>query len=170
MRWLVQTAQGPLTKHLEPYFRIAAHIAGSFTEPVRLGLHAAGAKLAGGHLRSQLRYRALENNQQIDGPVNLAIARNSNSMDVALLVRDLVPLLRAYERACAAGEADVRLELADAILQGLSADPELLLTRLDLLPPCTMIEDLFVERGNDGRTRYTPLGQRIWRFSASTAN
>jgi hypothetical protein len=159
VRWLVQTAQGPLTKHLEPYFRIATHISESFTEPVRLGLHASGAKLAGGHLRSQLRYRALENNQQIDGPVNLAIARNSNSMDVALLVRDLVALLKAYESFCVAQDANARLETADAILQGLSADPELLLVRLDLLGPCTMIEDLFVERGGDGRARYTSLGR-----------
>ncbi len=159
VRWLVQTAQGPLTKHLEPYFRIATHIADSFTEPVRLGLHASGAKLAGGHLRSQLRYRALETNQQVDGPVNLAIARNSNSMDVALLVRDLVALLKAYDGACVAADTDARLEIADAILQGLSADPELLLTRLDLLGPCTMIEDLFVGRGDDGSARYTAMGQ-----------
>ena len=158
-RWLVQTAQGPLTKYLEPYFRIATHISKSFTEPVRLGLHAAGAKLAGGHLRSQLRYRALEANRQIDDPLNLAIARNSNSMDGALLVRDLVPLLKAYQKACAAHDAEARLEMADAILQGLSADPQLFLTRLDLLGPLTMIEDLFVERGSDGRTRYTDLGR-----------
>ena len=51
-----------------------------------------------------------------------------------------------------------RLDLADAILQGVSADPELFLTRLDLLAPCTMIEDLFIERGEDGRPRYTPMG------------
>jgi hypothetical protein len=159
VRWLVQTAQGPLTKYLDPYFRIATHISESFTEAIRIGLHAAGAKLAGGHLRSQLRYRALEGERPIDDPVNLAIARNSNSMDGALLVRDLVPLLKAYDRACAARESDVRLALADAILQGLSADPELLLTRLDLLGPCTMIEGLFVERGADGVARYTQLGQ-----------
>ena len=158
VRWLVQAAQGPLTKYLAPYFRIATHISESFTEPVRLGLHAAGAKLAGGHLRSQLRYRALEGERPIDDPVNLAIARNSNSMDGALLVRDLVPLLKAYDRACAARESELRLDLADAILQGLSADPELFLTRLDLLGPCTMIEDLFIERGNDGVARYTLLG------------
>lgn len=159
VRWLVQTAQGPLTKFLDPYFRIAVHISGSFSEPARLGLHAAGAKLAGGHLRSQLRYRALEANRPIDDPVNLAIARNSNSMDGALLVRDLVPLLIAYDRACAARDTSARIDVADAILQGLSADPELFLTRLDLLGPCTMIENLFVERGDDGRARYTPLGR-----------
>jgi len=50
--------------------------------------------------------------------------------------------------------------LADAILQGLSADPELLLTRLDLLGPSTMIEDLFVERGDDGAACYTAMGVR----------
>jgi hypothetical protein len=155
----VQTAQGALTKYLEPYFRIATHISTSFTESTRLGLHAAGAKLAGGHLRSQLRYRALENNLPIDGPVNWATARNSNSMDCALLIRDLVPLLKAYEKTCAAEDNKARMEFADAILQGLSADPELLLTRLDLLGPYTMIEDLFLERGEDGRVRYTPLGQ-----------
>ena len=159
VQWLVQTAQGPLTKYLEPYFRIASHVSGSFSDPVRLGFHAAGAKLAGGHLRSQLRYRALEANRPIDDPVNLAIARNSNSMDGALLVRDLVPLLKAYEKACAAHDRETRFEMADAILQGLSADPELFLTRLDLLGPCTMIEDLFVERADDGRARYTPLGR-----------
>jgi hypothetical protein len=159
LRWLVQTAQGALTKHLEPYFRIAQHVAGSFTEVERLGFHAAGAKLAGGHLRSQLRYRALEADLPIAGPVNLAIARNSNSMDCALLVRDLVPLLKAYEQACSnSANTDARIELADAILQGVSADPELFLARLDLLGPCTMIEDLFVERPGDGSLRFSTLG------------
>jgi hypothetical protein len=79
-------------------------------------------------------------------------------MDTALLVRDLVPLLDAYEAACVAGAPD-RLDLADAILQGISADPELLLTRLDLLTPCTMIEDLFVDCRADGDVRYTPMGE-----------
>jgi hypothetical protein len=162
VRWLVQTAQGGLTKHLEPYFRVAAHVAGSFTDSVRLGFHAAGAKLAGGHLRSQLRYRALEANRALDDPENLAVARNSNSMDAAILLRDLVPLLKAYDKACAppdqTSDQTVRLDLADAILQGVTADTELFLTRLDLLGPCTMIEDLFIERTEDGGTRYTPLG------------
>jgi hypothetical protein len=159
VRWLVQTAQGALTKYLEPYFRVAEHISGSYTESIRLGLHAAGAKLAGGHLRSQLSYRASETSRPIDDPENLAIARNSNSMDGALLVRDLVPLLKAYDSACGARDADLRLELADAILQGVSADPELFLTRHDLLGPCTTIEDLFIERGDDGPARYTSLGR-----------
>ena len=158
-RWLIQTAQGPLTRHLRPYFRIAEQIAGSFTDAHRLEIHKAGVKLAGGHLRSQLRYRAGEKRQPIDDPDVLAIARNSNSMDAALLVRDLVPLLEAYRTALPGHDPEGRMELADAILQGVSADPELFLTRLDLLAPCTMIEDLFVGRGADGRAGYTPMGE-----------
>lgn len=157
-RWLMQTAQGPLTPHLAPYFRIARQIAESFEASDRVEIHTAGAKLAGGHLRSQLNYRALELGLAIDAPDVLSITRNSNSMDGALLVGDLVPLLEAYDAASAAGHADARLDLADAILQGLSADPELLLTRLDLLAPSTTIEDLFVDRSDRGDARYTALG------------
>jgi hypothetical protein len=157
-RWLIQTAQGPLTRRLHPYFQISEQIAGSFTDARRLEVHQAGARLAGGHLRSQLRYRAAEVGRAADDPEVLAIARNSNSMDAALLVRDLVPLLDAYGTACAAGARDERLDLADAIIQGVSADPELFLTRLDLLTPCSMIEDLFVERAADGVPRYTTMG------------
>lgn len=157
-RWLIQTAQGPLTRHLAPYFRTAERISESFTAADRIELHKAGAKLAGGHLRSQWRYRAAEMDRPIDDPAVLAVTRNSNSMDVALLVRDLVPLLEAYLAAGVGGDADHRLELADAILQGVSADPELLLTRLDLLAPCSTIETLFVEPAGDGNVRHTPMG------------
>jgi hypothetical protein len=158
-RWLIQTAQGPLTRNIEPYFRVAGLIAGSFSESQRIEIHRAGAILAGGHLRSQLRYRAREHSRSIDDPDVLAITRNSNSMDAALLVRDLVSLLDAYERACLAGAPEDRLGLADAILQGISADPELFLARLDLLTPCTMIEDLLVDCRGDGPARYTPMGE-----------
>ena len=156
--WLIQTAQGPLTRHLAPYFRIAEHISTSFGQPGRLEVHVAGAALAGGHLRSQLRYRAAELQRAADDPAVLAVTRNSNSMDAALLVRDLVPLLEAYTDARSREDADARLMLADAILQGLSADAELFLTRLDLLGPGTAIEALFVERGVDGAMRCTRLG------------
>src|SRR5204863_7473738 len=142
-RWLIQTAQGPLTRRLDPYFRIAERISSSFTTSGRLEIHKAGAVLTGGHLRSQLRLRAAEADRPADDPGVLATTRNSNSMDAALLVRDLVPLLGAY------GTGNDRLDLADAILQ-VSADPELFLTRLDLLTPSTMIEDLFIQGGVDG--------------------
>jgi hypothetical protein len=157
--WLIQTAQGALTKHLDPYFAVAGRIRSSFGSERRLQIHAAGAKLAGGHLRSQLRYRLWASGQAIGHPDNLAVTRNSNSMDAALLVWDLVPLLRAYEKARTSSSHQERSQLADAILQGLSADPELLLSRLDLLRPCTMIESLFISHDRDGRDGYTPLGQ-----------
>ncbi len=157
-RWLIQTAQGPLTRHLAPYFRIAERISGSLTGAARLEVHSAGAKLAGGHLRSQLRSRGSEMDLSIDHPSVLAITRNSNSMDAALLVGDLVPLLDAYEAARHAGDNEARLDLADAILQGLSAEPELFLTRLDLLGPGTVIEDLFVERDERARARPSAMG------------
>jgi hypothetical protein len=158
-RWLIQTAQGPLTRHLKPYFMIADRISASFTDSDRIEIHRAGAMLAGGHLRSQLRHRARETGRTFDHPEVLALMRLSSAMDIALLVRDLVPLLHAYSTACSDHDADKRQELADAILQGLSADPELLLTRLDLLAPSTMIEDLFIDRGEDGQVRYTPMGE-----------
>src|SRR4029079_12093853 len=144
-----QAAQGPLTRRLEPYFRIAERISTSFTDPRRLEIPRAVATLTSGHLRAQLRHRASEVDRPVDDPSVLAMTRNSNSMDAALLVRDLVPLLEAYGRA-----GDDRFDLADAIFQGVSADPELLLTRLDLLPPCTTIEDLFIQRGTNGKLQH----------------
>lgn len=158
-RWLVQTAQSPLTKHLKPYFVIADRVSGSFTDSDRIEIHKAGAVLAGGHLRSQLRHRSWDTDRAFDDPQVLAMTRLSSAMDIALLVRDLVPLLHAYTAACEADAADSRQALSDAILQGLSADPELLLTRLDLLAPSTMIEDLFVARDKEGQMRYTPMGE-----------
>ena len=157
-RWLIQTAQGPLTRHLAPYFRVAEKIAGSFTGDHGLELHSAGVKLAGGHLRSQLRHRSSELNLPVDDPDVLAVTRNSNSMDAALLMRDLVSLLEAYQAACLRGDSEARLQLVDGILQGLSADPELFVTRLDLLGPCTAIESLFIEHAGDGIARATEMG------------
>ena len=148
-RWLIQTAQGPLTRHVRPYFIKAGHVS-ALSNEVRLEIHKAGAVLAGGHLRSQLRHLSRRTGWAFDDPQLLALTRSSNSMDMALLVRDLVPLLDAYTVASERQDSDARMALADAILQGLSADPELLLTRLDLLGPSTMIEDLFVEGGHAG--------------------
>jgi hypothetical protein len=158
-RWLIQTAQSPLTRHLKPYFTFAERVAGSFTDSDRLEIHKAGATLAGGHLRSQLRHRSWQTGWAVDDPQLLAITHLSNSMDMALLVGDLIPLLDAYSAACGRHDNHERLALADAILQGLSADPELLVTRLDLLAPSTVIEDLFVDRSDSGHARYTPMGE-----------
>ena len=46
--------------------------------------------------------------------------RNSNALDLALLVQGLVPLLEAYEHAGHSGDGKKRLELAGAICQGVS--------------------------------------------------
>ena len=158
-RWLIQTAQSPLTRQLRPYFITAGKISESLSDGDRLEVHKAGVVLAGGHLRSQLRHRSWDTRRSFDDPLVLAMTRSSSSMDLALLVGDLVPLLHEYLDACARQTTDERMRLADAILQGLSADPELLLTRLDLLAPSTMIEDLFIERGDTGSTAYTALGE-----------
>ena len=160
-RWLIQTAQGPLTRELAPYFRIAGHIAQSFDAGCRLEVHKAGAVLAGGHLRSQQRYRASETGRAYDDPEVLAITRNSNSMDVALLAGDLVALLERYDTALGGeGDADLRRSLSDAILQGLSADPDLLITRVDLLGPATMVEEVFVDAAAADGPHYTAPGER----------
>jgi len=107
-RWLIQTGLGPFTRHPQPYFDIADRIAGSFTDATRVGLHSAGVRLAGGHLRSQLHYRMWQTHLPIADPENLAYTRNSNALDNALLVRDLVPLVRAYQKACEESDDQAR--------------------------------------------------------------
>ena len=86
--------------------------------------------------------------------------RNSNALDFALLIQDLVPLLEAYEHACQRGDSRKRLELADAICQGISPDPELFVNRVELLGAYSMIEHLFITTDRDGHAAYTPMGQR----------
>jgi hypothetical protein len=86
--------------------------------------------------------------------------RKSNALDFALLIQGLVPLLEAYEHARHSGDGRKRLELAAAICQGISPDPEMFLTRLDLLGPYSMIEHLFITTDPDGHVAYTPMGRR----------
>ena len=86
--------------------------------------------------------------------------RNSNALDFALLIQDLVPLLEAYENACHSDDGQKRLELADAICQGISPDPELFLNRVELLGAYSMIEHLFITTDRDGHVVYTPMGRR----------
>jgi len=59
----------------------------------------------------------------------------------------------------------MRLDMAGAICQGLSADPELFLNRVDLLPAYSMIEHVFIaaearQEAPEGPVVYSPLGQR----------
>src|SRR5205823_206023 len=156
-RWLLQTAQSPLTRELRPYFVIAEHIRRSFSVTERLGIHLAGAKMAGGHLRSQMRIKLRGSTLGMRDPEFLAGMRSFNAVDNALLIYDLLPLLEAYDASI---DTDTtRHELADAILQAISTDPNLFLTRLDLLTPYTTIEDLFIERDETGPRRFNDMGR-----------
>jgi len=90
----------------------------------------------------------------------LLSTRNSNALDFALLIQDLVPLLEAYENAWHSEDGQKRLELADAICQGMSPDPELFLNRVEWLGAYSMIEHLFITTDRDGHVAYTPMGRR----------
>jgi hypothetical protein len=116
--------------------------------------------MAAGHLRSQIRYASLKKTVSLDEKSLVLSTRNSNALDFALLIQDLVPLLEAYEHACHSDDGQKRLELADAICQGISPDPELFLNRVELLGAYSMIEHLFITTDRDGHVVYTPMGQR----------
>ena len=159
-RWLIQMAQSPTTDELGAYFEVAEQIAETLSEEDRIEIHKAGVRMAGGHLRSQLRHVSMQKGVSLDENSLVLSTRNSNALDFALLIQGLVPLLEAYEHACHSGDGQKRLELADAICQGISPDPELFLNRLDLLGPYSMIEHLFITTDRDGHVVYTPMGQR----------
>jgi hypothetical protein len=55
------------------------------------------------------------------------------------------------------GDERMRLDMAGAIFQGISADPELFLNRRDLLSAYSMIEHVFIDTEN---VAYSPLGKR----------
>src|SRR4029079_14602076 len=116
--------------------------------------------MAAGHLRSQIRYHALKKSVPLNDESLISITRTSNALDFALLMQELVTLLEAYENASHAGDGRKRIELADAICQGISPDPELFLNRVELLGAYSMIEHLFIAADGDGRVAYTPMGQR----------
>jgi hypothetical protein len=156
-RWLIQTAQSLATDDLGAYFRVAAHIAESLPGQDGIEIHRAGGRMAGGHLRSQTRYHATKDAASLDEPNVILSTRESNALDFALLIQDLVPLLEAYEHA---RHLDRRLELADAICQAISPDPELFVNRVELLGAYSMIEPLFITIDRDGAATYTPMGQR----------
>ena len=159
-RWLIQMAQSPATDDLGVYFDVAEQIATTLPLEDRLAICQAGVCLTGGHLRSQIRYHALRKGVAFDDASVVLNTRNTNALDFALLVQELVPLLDAYERASHAGARQTRRELADAIHQSISPDPELFVNRIELLGAYSMIEHLFVGADADGRATYTPMGRR----------
>ncbi len=159
-RWLIPVAQSPTTDELAAYFEVAEQIAETLSEEDRIEIHKAGVRMAGGHLRSQLRHSSMQKGVSLDESSLVLSTRNSNALDFALLIQGLVPLLEAYEHARHSGDGQKRLELAAAICQGISPDPELFLNRLDLLGPYSMIEHLFITTDRDEHAVYTPMGQR----------
>jgi hypothetical protein len=102
----------------------------------------------------------MQKGTSLDEKTLILSTRRSNALDLALLLQGLVPLLQAYERARRGGDSQKRLELAAAICQGISPDPELFLNRLDLLGPYSMIEHLFITTDREGHAVYAPMGQR----------
>jgi hypothetical protein len=159
-RWLIPLAQSPATDDLGAYFDVAQKIAEALSEEDRIAIHKAGVRMAAGHLRSQIRYHALKKSVPLSDESLISITRTSNALDFALLTQELVTLLAAYENASNAGDGQKRLELADAICQGISPDPELFLNRVELLDAYSMIEHLFITTDGDGHAVYTPMGQR----------
>jgi hypothetical protein len=159
-RWLIQLAQSPATDDLGAYFDIAERISETLSEEDRLEVHKAGVRMTAGHLRSQIRYYSSKRAVSFDEHSVVLSTRESNALDFALLIQDLVPLLAAYEHAWQSEDRQERLELADVICQGVSPDPELFLNRVELLGAYSMIEHLLVTTDPDGHAAYTPMGQR----------
>jgi hypothetical protein len=159
-RWLIQMAQSPATDDLGAYFEVAQEIAETLSEADRIEIHKAGVRMAAGHLRSQIRYYSMKKAVPLDEKSVVLNTRDSNALDFALLIQELVPLLEAYEYAWQSDDGQKRIELADAICQGISADPELFVNRVELLGAYSMIEHLFITTDRDGQAVYTPMGRR----------
>jgi len=158
-RWLIPLAQSPTTDELGGYFDVAQNVGASFGAADRIGIQQAGVRMIGGHLRSQIRHYCTNEGVGIDESSVIRRTRTSNALDFALLIQGLVPLLGAYEQARDSGNDSRRIELAGAICQGISPDPEMFLNRTDLLGAYSMIEHLFIATG-DGQAVYTPTGRR----------
>ena len=165
-RWLIPVAQSPATDDLAPYFEVADEIAAAFAEDDRLEIQKAVVRMAGGHLRSYLHYYITQKGVPLDDSRLVQITRKANALDYSLLIRGLVPLLAAYERAVRAGDAQKRLDLADAIYQGISPDPELFINRIELLGAYSMVEHLFTTTDSQSHAVYTPMGERHVRMLA----
>ena len=169
-RWLIPLAQSLITDELAPYFEVAQQVTETLPEADVLEIQKAHVRMLGGHLTSQIRYYCTK-----EGVPGVSLnehsvvlrTRASNALDFALLVQGLVGLLKSYDRASprgdertSSGDERMRLDMAGAIFQGISADPELFLNRFDLLSAYSMIEHVFIETDREGRVVYSPQGQR----------
>jgi len=164
-RWLIPLAQSLITDELAPYFEVARQVAKTLPEADVLEIQKAHVRMLGGHLTSQIRYHCTKEGVSINEHSVILRTRTSNALDFALLVQGLVTLLKAYDCALQSGDERMRLDMAGAICQGISADPELFLNRVDLLGAYSMIEHVFIapeatEEAGEGHVVYSPLGQR----------
>ena len=164
-RWLIPLAQSLITDELAPYFEVARQVTETLPEGDALEIQKAHVRMLGGHLTSQIRYYCTKDGVSVNEHSVVVRTRTSNALDFALLVQGLVGLLNAYESALRSGDERMRLDMAGAICQGISADPELFLNRIDLLSAYSMIEHVFIateakQEAPDGHVAYSPLGQR----------
>ena len=159
-RWLIPLAQSLITDELAPYFEVAQQVTETLKEADVLEVQKAHVRMLGGHLTSQIRYYCTKDGLSINEQSVVLRARTSNALDFALLVQGLVGLLKAYDRALQSRDERMRLDMAGAIWQGISADPELFLNRIDLLSAYSMIEHVLIATDREGDVVYSPLGQR----------
>jgi hypothetical protein len=159
-RWLIPLAQSLITDELAPYFEVARNVAEALREADALEIQKAHVRMLGGHLTSQIRYYCTKDGVPINEHSVVLRTRTSNALDFALLVQGLVALLKAYDCALQSGDERMRLDMAGAICQGISVDPELFLNRFDLLSAYSMIEHVFIDKNPEGHVAYSPLGQR----------
>jgi hypothetical protein len=167
-RWLIPLAQSLITDELAPYFEVAQQVTETLHEADVLEIQKAHVRMLGGHLTSQIRYYCTKDGVSISEHSVVLRTRTSNALDFALLVQGLVGLLKAYDCALQSGDERIRLDMAGAICQGISADPELFLNRVDLLSAYSMIEHVFIaakakdakQEAREGHVVYSPLGQR----------
>jgi hypothetical protein len=159
-RWLIPLAQSLITDELAAYFEVARQVTETLPEADALAIQKAHVRMLGGHLTSQIRHYCTKDGVSVNEPSVVVRTRTSNALDFALLVQGLVALLKAYDRALLSGDERMRLDMAGAVFQGISADPELFLNRVDLLRAYTMIEHVFIATDGESQVAYSPLGQR----------
>lgn len=166
-RWLIPLAQSLITDELAPYFEVARQVADTLPAADVLEIQKAHVRMLGGHLTSQIRYYCMKDAVPVNDRSVVLRTRASNALDFALLVQGLVDLLKAYDRALQlrgetkpGGDERMRIDMAGAIFQGISADPELFLNRIDLLSAYSMIEHVFIATDREGRVVYSPAGER----------
>jgi hypothetical protein len=159
-RWLIPSAQSLITDALAPYFEVARQVTETLPEADALEIQKAHVRMLGGHLTSQIRYYCTKDGVSLNEHSVVLRTRTSNALDFALLVQGLVSLLKAYDRALESSDERMRLDMAGAICQGIAADPQLFLNRVDLLSAYSMIEHVFILTDREGHVAYSPLGER----------